>query len=41
MRKINDISNSKVLEVDYNMKYASSINMIITVRNQRYVISLL
>ena len=37
----NDISNSKVLEVDYNMKYASSINMIITVRNQRYVISLL
>ncbi len=37
----NDISGSKVLEVDYNMKYASSIKMIITIRNQRYVISLL
>lgn len=37
----NDISENKVLEVDYNMKYASSIKMIITIRNQRYVISLL
>ena len=37
----NDISQSKVLEVDYNMKYATSINMVVTVRNQKYIISLL
>lgn len=37
----NDIAKNKVLEVDYNMKYASSIKMIITIRNQRYTISLL
>lgn len=37
----NDMSSKKVLEVDYNMKYASSIKMVITIRNQRYVISLL
>ncbi len=37
----NDISGNKVLEVDYNMKYATSINMIITIRNMKYTISLL
>ncbi len=37
----NDISGSKVLEVDYNMKYATSIKMIVTVRNMKYTISLL
>ncbi len=37
----NDLSGSKVLEVDYNVKYATSINMVITIRNQKYVISLL
>ena len=37
----NDISGNKVLEVDYNMKYATSIKMIITIRNMKYTISLL
>jgi len=37
----NDISSNTILEVDYNMKYATSIKMIISIRNQKYTINLL